>query len=150
MDGKNKSYQKSLFYIQELINIAAKESDSQKILGASLVDYVSNMLDTILDTHPELFGETNHISYFQEDDNLFEITFENIGKVEKFSMFIYKDDDLPQKVLDSLKEVFVNRISYEYDRLPFDTEGMSFINAMSEYFDIGNGVNLLLSDINGK
>jgi hypothetical protein len=150
MDGKNKSYQKSLFYIQELINIAAKESDSQKILGTSLVDYVSNMLDTILDTHPELFGETNHISYFQEDDNLFEITFENIGKVEKFSMFIYKNDNLAQKVLDSLKEVYVNRISYEYDRLPLDTECMSFIKAMEEYFDIGNGVNLLSSDINGK
>jgi len=27
---------------------------------------------------------------------------------------------------------------------------MSFIEAMEEYFDIGNGVNLLLSDINGK
>jgi hypothetical protein len=129
-------YHKTITNIQELVDIISKDTASTRILGESIEEYVSIMLDEILDSNPDMFGETNHISYFKEKPSNYEVAFENIGKVQK-CVFSFKKDNvnLEEELVRSLWGAYSYKMTYEQNRTPDKNNIDYFAKVMRVYFD---------------
>jgi hypothetical protein len=94
------------------------------------------MLDEILDSNPDMFGETNHISYFKEEPSNYEVAFENIGKVQK-CVFSFKKDNvnLEEELVRSLWGAYSYKMTYEQNRTPDKNNIDYFAKVMRVYFD---------------
>jgi hypothetical protein len=129
-------YHQTISNIQDLVDTISRDTASTRILGESIEEYVSTILDEILDANPELFGETNHMSYFKEGISCYEVSFENIGKVRKCTFRFNKEGvDLEEELTNSLWGVYTHKLTYEGNYIPTQRDANHFAKMINTYFN---------------
>jgi hypothetical protein len=129
-------YHNVIHNIQELVDNISSDSGINKVLSRGVEEYVSTILDEILDSNPDIFGETNHMSYFYENHLGYEVIFENIGKVQIYTFRCGKVDiNLEKELVRSLWEVYTCSADAE-DRSISKNDANHFANIMKSYFDV--------------
>ena len=135
-------YHTTITNIQDLVDEISKGTSTTKVLGESIEEYISTILDEVLDSNPDIFGETNHMSYFYENPSDYKVVFENIGKVQKCTFTFGKNDiNLEKELITSLWGVYSYKVSYE-NHIPNKIDANHFANAMKVYFSL-DGISLL-------